>query len=119
MQILITVGEEGHATTQVLGAAPIGETPAYTSLAGEPAFDAGAGPTEGEELEAELGRTAPEAKGASMDGGSAPAELEQFAEPTESTPPIEAGASKEADTAPEISDSFLTESGPPTLRPVD
>ena len=119
MQIVINVGEEGRPTAQVLGAAATGEPVAYTAAAEEAALDAGAGPAEGEELEAESAIAAAAREREAVDGGPAPAELEETVEPMEAAPPAEAEAPEEAGPAPTVSDIFPTEPGPPRLRPVD
>ena len=84
MQIVITVGDEGQATAQILGAARPGEPTGYP-VAEEGAIDAGAAPEFEEEFEVGSGMprqdleapsgavpAAAAAEGETLDGGPAP-----------------------------------------------
>lgn len=119
MQIIITVGEEGRATAQVLGAAPIGEPVTYTAEAEEAAIDAGAGPAAGEELESESGLSGAGMEKEALDGGAALPEMQETEELSVGALSAEAGAAEDAGAAPTILDIVPTETGNPMLRSID
>lgn len=119
MQIIITVGEEGRTTAQVLGAAPIGEPVTYTAEAEEAAIDAGAGPAVGEELESESGPSITGMEPEALDGGAALPETQETEELPVGALSAETGAAEDAGAAPTISDIVPTESGNPMLKSID
>lgn len=131
MQILVTIGGEGQATAQVLGAAPPGEPPqqafvAEQAVAPEQALiDAGAAPAGEEEMETQLSALAQASEPGASDGGAAPDALESAPEPASSAVPTEAGpqgqfaSAEEAGAAPTVMDTGPSERRYPRLRPVE
>ena len=130
MQIVITVGDEGQATAQILGAASPGEPTGYP-VAEEGAIDAGAAPEFEEEfevgsgmprqdLEAPSGAVPAAAEGETLDGGPAPiGSTEEVAESPGLDAPALATSGYEASAALTVEDEFPIESGPPRLSPVN
>ena len=117
MQIVITTGEEGRATAQVLSGEP-GLARALTeSAAGVgTALDAGAAPAL-EDAPGQVSTVTPMAIEAGvLDGGAAPPELREVVPREEAVAPPEARPSQEAGAAPTIVDVFPTP--PERPRPV-
>lgn len=100
MQIVITVGDNGQASAQVLSRESTIERAVEESVA----LDAGTAPSFADEAEARpAASTAMEAE--DFDGGPAPAELQTVPQRDQEAPP-EAGPVHEAGAAPTIVDLF-------------